>query len=54
MWQRCGVRLVWVFCVFPDYRSFEGIMTVYPVSLATAAVLLVGALLWCRPAKMFK
>lgn len=50
----CGVRLLWVFFVFPDHRSFEGIMTVYPVSLATAAVLLIGALLWCRPAKMFK
>lgn len=50
----CGVRLLWVLFVFPDHCSFEGIMMVYPVSLATAAVLLLGALLWCRPTKTFR
>lgn len=47
----CGVRIFWVYAVFPAHPSFYTIMTVYPVSLATTAVLMVCALLRIRPAQ---
>lgn len=47
----CGVRIFWVYAVFPKSPTFYTIMTVYPVSLATTAVLMICALLWIRPAR---
>lgn len=47
----CGVRLYWVFFVFPYVRTFENIMLVYPVSLGITAALVIGALWWIRPTK---
>lgn len=48
----CGVRLLWIFTVFPAHRTFQTIMLVYPVSLATTAVLIFIALMVRRPAQV--
>lgn len=47
----CGVRIFWVYAVFPVSPTFYTIMIVYPVSLATTAVLMVCAVLRIRPAR---
>ena len=47
----CGVRMVWVELVFPADPTFANIMLVYPVSLGITCLLVLGALLWCRPAR---
>lgn len=46
----CGVRIGWVYGVFPRRPDFETIMACYPVSLATAAVLMFILLFKLRPA----
>lgn len=46
----CVVRILWVYTIFPMDRTFRTLMTVYPVSLASAAILIGGALLYYRPA----
>lgn len=50
----CGIRILWVAFVFPPNQTFENIMLVYPISLGTTALLLVGALLFCRPARVYE
>ena len=45
----CGVRIVWINTVFPLHHTFRSIMLVYPISLATTAVLIFIALLVYRP-----
>lgn len=47
----CGVRIFWIFGVFPSHRSFTTIMMAYPVSLATTAVLIFIAAMVYRPSK---
>ena len=47
----CVVRILWVYTIFPLNRTFRTLMTVYPVSLASAAILIGGALLYYRPAR---
>lgn len=49
----CGVRLTWIWFVFPLYRTFTAIMIVYPISLAATAVLVGIATLVYRPSKRF-
>ena len=49
----CGVRILWVHTVFPLDRTFRTLMLVYHVSLAATAVLMLGALAVCRPARRF-
>lgn len=49
----CGVRLVWIYAVFPAHRSFQTIMTAYPISLAVTAFLILIALLVYRPSHRF-
>ena len=46
----CGVRIVWIFTVFPKNPTFQTIMTAYPISLGTTAALIFIALLVCHPA----
>lgn len=46
----CGVRIIWIFTVFPKSPTFQTIMTAYPISLATTAALIFIALLVCHPA----
>ncbi len=47
----CGVRLMWIFLVFPRHRSFATIMAAYPLSLATTALLIFLAVLYYRPSR---
>lgn len=49
----CGVRLSWIQWVFPKYPTFRTIMTAFPLSLATTAVLMLIAVLCCRPSRRF-
>lgn len=49
----CVLRIIWINTVFPANRTFVTIMTAYPVSLATTAVLIFIALIIYRPSKRF-
>lgn len=49
----CGIRIVWIKTVFPNDPSFKTIMNVYPISLASTAVLIFAALIIIRPAKRY-
>ena len=49
----CLLRIIWINTVFPANRTFVTIMTAYPVSLATTAVLIFIALIIYRPSKRF-
>lgn len=50
----CGIRIFWVACVFPASATFLTIMLVYPISLAATALLILGAVLFCRPARVYE
>lgn len=50
----CGVRMLWVPFVFPVQHNFQWLMYVYPVSLGVTALLIFGALMWCRPSRRFQ
>lgn len=45
----CGVRILWIAAVFPQYRTFQTIMLAYPFSLSATAVLILIALLMYHP-----
>ena len=47
----CGVRIVWIYAVFPTHRTFPAIMAAYPVSLSITALLIFIALMICRPSR---
>ena len=47
----CGVRIAWIYKVFPKYKTFRNIMTAYPISLSTTAILIFIALICVHPAK---
>ena len=49
----CGIRIAWIYTVFPMSRTFATIMTVYPISLAATAVLIFIALIIYRPSKRY-
>lgn len=49
----CVLRIIWINTVFPANRTFVTIMTAYPVSLSTTAVLILIALIIYRPSKRF-
>ena len=49
----CGIRIAWIYTVFPMSRTFATIMTVYPVSLTATAVLIFIALIIYRPSKRY-
>ena len=38
----CGIRILWVFFVFPKYNSFASLMVVYPLSWIVTISVLVG------------
>lgn len=46
----CGVCIVWVYTAFAANRTFDTLLLAYPLSLAVTAALLLGALLFYRPA----
>ena len=47
----CGIRLLWVQFVFPASPTFLTVMLVYPISLGATCLMIIAAVLWCRPAK---
>ena len=47
----CGVRIAWVYGVFPSSRPFHTLMMAYPISLSVTAVLIFIALIVYRPSK---
>ena len=47
----CGVRITWIYTVFPAHHTFQNIMIAYPVSLAATAALLLIALMILRPGR---
>ena len=49
----CGIRLSWIYFVFPQYPTFQTIMTAFPISLAATALLMLIAVLCCRPSRKF-
>ena len=49
----CGIRIAWINFVFPQSRTFQTIMTAYPISLCTTMLLVFIALLCYRPSKRF-
>lgn len=49
----CVLRIIWINTVFPANRTFVTIMTAYPVSLATTALLIFIALIIYSPSKRF-
>lgn len=49
----CVLRIIWINTVFTANRTFVTIMTAYPVSLATTALLIFIALIIYRPSKRF-
>lgn len=49
----CGIRLSWIYWVFPKNPTFRTIMLVFPISLAATALLMLAAVLCCRPARRF-
>jgi len=46
----CGVRIAWIYLVFPGSRTFHTIMMAYPYSLAATAAMMLTTLLVRRPA----
>ncbi len=46
----CVLRIFWMMFVFPASPTYLTILSVFPISLGTAALLLIGALLVKRPA----
>ena len=49
----CGIRIGWIQFVFPHSRTFQTIMTGYPVSLSATALLILIALLCYCPSRRF-
>lgn len=49
----CGIRIAWIRFVFPQSRTFQTIMTAYPISLSATALLVFIALICYRPSKRF-
>lgn len=50
----CGIRLTWIYAVFPKNRTLANLMTVYPVSLSATALLMVVAVLIFHPSRRFR
>ena len=49
----CGIRIIWIYTVFEQFRSFTSIMAVYPLSLGVNALAIIILLLIKRPAKKY-
>lgn len=49
----CGIRIFWINFVFPQNPTFTTIMTVYPISLSSTALLIGIALICYRPAHRY-
>ena len=47
----CGIRISWIQWVFPQSRTFQTIMTAYPISLSATALMILIALLCYHPSR---
>ena len=47
----CGIRISWLQWVFPQSRTFQTIMTAYPISLSATALMILIALLCYHPSR---
>lgn len=47
----CGVRIAWIYLIFPRDPTFRNIIMVYPYSLTITMLLILASLLIIRPAK---
>jgi len=50
----CGIRIIWIFAVFPSHHTFSGLMKVYPLSLSVAAVTTFVMLLIMQPSRRLR
>ena len=46
----CGIRIAWVYTIFPKDRTFKTLLMAHPASLSVTAVLILIALLAYHPA----
>lgn len=49
----CGIRLSWIYLVFPKNPTFSTIMLAFPLSLAVTALFMLAAVLLIRPSRRF-
>ena len=42
----CLLRIVWIYTIMPGWRGFDHLITVYPVSWAITAVMMLGFYFW--------
>ena len=42
----CLLRIVWIYTIMPGWRGFDHLFTVYPVSWAITAVMMLGLYFW--------
>lgn len=47
----CGIRIGWIRFAFPQSRTFQTLMTAYPVSLAATAAMFLVAVFYFRSSK---
>ncbi|MCI8292978.1 MAG: MATE family efflux transporter [Hespellia sp.] len=50
----CGIRITWIQLVFPQSRTFQTIMTAFPISLSATALMIFIALICYRPSRRFE
>ncbi len=43
----------WIYWIFPKSPNFQTIMAAFPISLAVMALLMLTAVLCCRPSRRF-
>ena len=46
MFGTCLLRIVWIYTIMPDWRGFDHLITVYPVSWMITAVMMLGLYFW--------
>lgn len=49
----CGIRLFWIFFVFPESPDFATIMQVYPISLGATALAILIVTAFLKPSKRY-
>lgn len=47
----CGLRLFWIFAIFPHWPTFRTIMLIYPISLWTTGIIILLMILIIRPSR---
>lgn len=50
----CGVRIAWVYWIFPQNHTFQNLVTAFPVSMSVTLALILLTLLYYHPTKHFR